>query len=133
MQNPLQNSRKSLTIRYWDVLWVGKYSPEQDERKLHGEQRRKDMNKAELVAAMSETSGLSKKNCETALAAFTTVIERALREEGKVKLVGFGSFEVRTRAARTGRKPGTTQAVEIPAAKVPVFKAGKPLRTAIQS
>jgi len=91
------------------------------------------MNKAELVAAMSETSGLSKKNCEEALTAFTTVIEKALKAEDKVKLVGFGSFEVRSRAARTGRKPGTMQAVDIPAAKVPVFKAGKPLRAAIQS
>ena len=90
------------------------------------------MNKAELVAAMAETSGMSRKDCETALDAFTQVVEKALQADEKVKLVGFGSFEVKSRAARTGRKPGTTQAVEIPAARVPVFKAGKPLKDSIQ-
>lgn len=90
------------------------------------------MNKAELVTAMSETSGLSKKDCGAALEAFTSVVERKLQNDGKVKLVGFGTFEVKSRAARTGRKPGTTEAVEIPAARVPVFKAGKPLRDAVQ-
>ena len=90
------------------------------------------MNKTELVAAMAEASGLSKKNCETALDAFTEVVEKVLREDGKVKLVGFGSFEVKTRAGRTGCNPKTREAVEIPASKVPVFKAGKVLKSAIQ-
>lgn len=90
------------------------------------------MNKAELVAAMAEASGLSRKDCETALDAFAGVVEKELQKDGKVKLVGFGTFEVRSRAARTGRKPGTTEAVEIPAARVPVFKAGKPLKDAVQ-
>lgn len=90
------------------------------------------MNKAELIAAMAETSGLSKKDCGTALEAFTATVEKELQEDGKVKLVGFGTFEVKSRAARIGRKPGTTEAVEIPAARVPTFKAGKPLRDAVQ-
>lgn len=91
------------------------------------------MNKAELVTAMSETSGLPRKDCETALDAFTQVVEKTLKADEKVKLVGFGSFEVKVRAARTGRKPGTTQAVDIPAARVPVFKAGKPLKASVQA
>ena len=91
------------------------------------------MNKAELVAAMAEASGLSRKDCETALDAFTSVVEKELQADGKVKLVGFGTFEVKSRAARTGRKPGTTEAVEIPAARVPVFKAGKPLKESVQA
>ena len=91
------------------------------------------MNKAELVAAMAEASGLSKKDCETALETFTSVVEKKLKENGKVKLVGFGTFEVKSRAARIGRKPGTTEAVEIPAARVAVFKAGKLLKDAIQA
>lgn len=91
------------------------------------------MNKAELIAAMAEASGLSKKDCGTALEAFTSVVEKRLQEDRKVKLVGFGTFEVKSRAARIGRKPGTTEAVEIPAARVPVFKAGKPLKDAVQA
>lgn len=90
------------------------------------------MNKAELIVAMAEASGLSRKDCGTALEAFTTVVEKELRRDGKVKLVGFGTFEVKSRAARIGRKPGTTEAVNIPAAKVPVFKAGKPLKDSVQ-
>lgn len=90
------------------------------------------MNKTELVAAMAETSGLSKKDCETALNAFTEVVEKALKDGDKVQLVGFGSFEVKARAARTGRNPRTKEPVEIPASKAPVFKAGKALKDAIQ-
>lgn len=90
------------------------------------------MNKSELITAMAETSGLSKKDCETALTAFTEAVEKALRAEDKVQLVGFGSFEVKTRAARTGRNPRTKEPVEIAASKVPVFKAGKALKDAVQ-
>lgn len=90
------------------------------------------MNKAEVITAMAEACGLSKKDCGTALEAFTSVVERKLKADGKVKLVGFGTFEVKSRAARTGRKPGTTEVLEIPAARVPVFKAGRPLRDAVQ-
>lgn len=89
------------------------------------------MNKLELVAAMAERSGLSKKDCETALSAFTQVVEQALEAEEKVQLVGFGSFEVKARAARTGRNPKTKEAVDIPASKAPVFKPGKALKAAV--
>ena len=65
------------------------------------------MNKTELIAAMAEASGLSKKDCEAALAAFITTTESALKAGNKVQLVGFGSFEVKERAARTGKNPAT--------------------------
>lgn len=90
------------------------------------------MNKTELIAAMAEASGLTKKDCESALTAFTGAVETALKSGDKVQLVGFGSFEVKERAARTGRNPATKQTIEIPASKAPVFKAGKALKDAIQ-
>lgn len=90
------------------------------------------MNKTELVSAMAETSGLSKKDCETALNAFASEVEKALKSGDKVQLVGFGSYEVKTRAARTGRNPKTKEPIEIPASKAPVFKAGKAFKDAIQ-
>ena len=90
------------------------------------------MNKVELIAAMAEKAGLSKKDCETTLNAMTEAITNALKAGEKVQLVGFGSFETKKRAARTGRNPRTNEPVEIPAAKLPVFKAGKALKDAIQ-
>ena len=90
------------------------------------------MNKLELVAAMAEKSGLSKKDCETALGALTETVTNALKAGDKVQLVGFGSFEVKARAARIGRNPRTNEPVEISASKLPVFKAGKVLKDAIQ-
>lgn len=90
------------------------------------------MNKTELIAAMAETSGLSKKDCETALAAFITTTESALKAGNKVQLVGFGSFEVKHRAERTGLNPRTKEPVTIAASKVPTFKAGKALKDAIK-
>lgn len=89
------------------------------------------MNKTELIAAMAETSGLSKKDCDAALAAFITTVETALKSGEKVQLIGFGSFEVKERAARTGRNPRTKETVEIPASKAPVFKAGQAFKDAI--
>ena len=86
------------------------------------------MNKTELIAAMAEASGLSKKDCEAALAAFITTTESALKAGNKVQLVGFGSFEVKERAARIGRNPKTKEAIEIPASKAPVFKPSKALK-----
>ena len=86
------------------------------------------MNKAELIAAVEEKAGLSKKDSEAAVTAALDVITAALQEGDKVQLVGFGSFEVKSRAARTGRNPKTKEAIEIPASKVPVFKAGKALK-----
>lgn len=90
------------------------------------------MNKVKLLAAMAEKSGLSKKDCETALGALTETVTNALKAGDKVQLVGFGSFEVKKRAARIGRNPRTNEPVEISAAKLPVFKAGKVLKDAIQ-
>ena len=86
------------------------------------------MNKAELVAAIAAKTGESKKATEAAVNAFTEVVADALKGGDKVQLVGFGSFEVRKRAARKGRNPQTKEEIKIPASKAPVFKAGKALK-----
>lgn len=90
------------------------------------------MNKAELIATMAETSGVSKKDTEQVLNAFIATVQKTLKQDGKVQIPGFGSFEVRERAARSGRNPLNGEAIEIAAAKVPAFKAGKGLKDAIQ-
>ena len=89
------------------------------------------MNKAELINAAAEKTGLSKKDTEAVITAALDVITEALSENEKVQLVGFGSFEVKGRAARIGRNPRTQQQIEIPASKTPVFKAGKALKDAV--
>ena len=89
------------------------------------------MNKAELVAAIAENAGLSKKDSEKALAAFVSVVTDELKKGEKVQLVGFGTFEVRERAARTGINPQTKQTIKIAASKNPVFKAGKALKDTV--
>ena len=89
------------------------------------------MNKAELIAAVAEKAALSKKDSEAAVNAALEAIAAALKDGDKVQLVGFGSFEVKKRAARTGRNPRTKEVVEIPASQVPVFKAGKALKDAV--
>ena len=89
------------------------------------------MNKSELVAAMAEKSGLSKKNCEAALEAFVATSVDALKSGDKVHLVGFGTFEVKERAARTGRNPRTMEAVTIPASRQPTFRPGKALKETV--
>ena len=86
------------------------------------------MNKAELVAAIAAKTGDSKKATEALVNAFTGVVADALAGGDKVQLVGFGSFEVRKRAARKGRNPQTKEEIKIPASKAPVFKAGKALK-----
>ena len=86
------------------------------------------MNKAELINAVAEKAGLSKKDTETVVNATIDVIAGALADGDKVQLVGFGSFEVKKRAERVGRNPKTKETIEIPASKVPVFKAGKALK-----
>lgn len=86
------------------------------------------MNKVQLVEAVAKQTGLSKKDSEAALKAVTTTIQKALVKGDKVQLVGFGSFEVRERAAREGRNPQTGATMKIAAAKVPTFKAGKGLK-----
>ncbi|MBQ3575133.1 MAG: HU family DNA-binding protein [Clostridia bacterium] len=83
------------------------------------------MNKATLIAKIAEKSELTKKQAEAALNAFTDTVVEALKEGDKIQLVGFGTFEVKERAARIGRKPSTGESIEIPAKKSPVFKAGK--------
>ncbi len=90
------------------------------------------MNKSEIIAAMAEKTGLTKKDCEKALVAFTSAVEESLKAGDKVQLIGFGSFEVKVRAERTGRNPATNKEITIPASKAPVFKAGKALKDAIQ-
>lgn len=90
------------------------------------------MNKAELIATMAETSSVSKKDTEQVLNAFIATVQKTLKQNGKVQIPGFGSFEVRERAARSGRNPLTGEAIEIAAAKVPAFKAGKGLKDSIQ-
>ncbi len=89
------------------------------------------MNKTELIAAMANDAGLSKKDAEKALNAFIENVTEELKAGGKVQLVGFGSFEVRARAARTGRNPKTGTEIKIDAKKLPVFKAGKQLKEVI--
>ena len=86
------------------------------------------MNKAELIAAMAAKTGDTKKVAEATVNAFVETVTNALKEGDKVQLVGFGSFEVRKRAARKGRNPQTKEEIKIPASKAPVFKAGKALK-----
>ena len=90
------------------------------------------MNKAELVAAVADKTGFTKKDAEVAVNAFIDVVETALVKGEKVQLIGFGTFETRSRKARTGRnprKPGET--IQIAASKAPVFKAGKALKDSV--
>ena len=91
------------------------------------------MNKTELVAAMADAAGLSKKDAEKALKAFTDVVAEELKKDGKVQLVGFGTFEVSKRAAREGRNPQTGKTMSIPASKAPKFKAGKALKDLVNA
>ena len=86
------------------------------------------MNKAELVAAIAAKTGETKKAAEASVGAFVDVVTEALTKGEKVQLVGFGSYEVKTRAARKGRNPQTKEEIKIPASKAPVFKAGKQLK-----
>lgn len=89
------------------------------------------MNKTELIAAVAEKADLSKKDAEAAITATVDAIAEALTQGEKVQLVGFGSFEVKTRAARVGRNPKTGEEIPIAEAKLPVFKAGKALKDAV--
>jgi len=86
------------------------------------------VNKAELVSAVADKTGLTKKDSEKAINAMVEAVGDALRNGEKVSLVGFGTFEVRSRGARTGRNPQTGEQIRIPATKVPAFKAGKSLK-----
>ena len=89
------------------------------------------MNKTELIAAIAEKAELSKKDAEAALNAMVDAVTEALVQGDKIQLIGFGSFEVKERAARVGRNPKTGTEIEIPQTKTPVFKAGKALKDAV--
>lgn len=89
------------------------------------------MNKTELVAAMADKAEISKKDAEAALKAFTDVVAEELKKGEKIQLVGFGTFEISERAARTGRNPQTGAEMTIPASKAPKFKAGKALKDSV--
>lgn len=89
------------------------------------------MNKVQMVAAVAEKAGLTKKDAEKAVNAVTEAVREALVKGEKVQLIGFGTYEVRERAARKGRNPQTGKEIKIAAAKVPAFKAGKALKDAV--
>ncbi len=89
------------------------------------------MNKTELVAAIAEKAEITKKDAEKALAAVISSVSDALAAGDKVQLVGFGTFEVRSRDARTGKNPRTGEVIKIAASKVPAFKAGQALKTIV--
>ena len=89
------------------------------------------MNKAELINAVAASAEVSKKDAEAVITATFDAIVDALKEGDKVQLVGFGSFEVKKRAARIGRNPKTKEPIDIPASTVPVFKAGKVLKEVV--
>ena len=89
------------------------------------------MNKAELINAVAAAADVSKKDAEAVIVATVDAITKALAEGDRVQLVGFGSFEVKKRAARLGRNPKTKEAIEIPASVVPTFKAGKAMKDAV--
>ncbi len=90
------------------------------------------MNKSELVDAMAADAGLSKADAQRALESFTSNIGKALKKGDTVSLIGFGTFSVKKRAARTGRNPSTGETIKIKASKTPSFKAGKGLKDAIK-
>ena len=91
------------------------------------------MNKVELVTAIAEKSELTKVDAEKALKAFIDVVTAELKNGGKVQLVGFGTFEVAERSARTGRNPKDGSTIQIPASKAPKFKAGKSLKEVVNA
>jgi len=91
------------------------------------------VNKTELVASVAEKAGLTKKDAEKAVGAIFESIQQALVEGDKVQMIGFGTFEVKERSARTGRNPRTNETIQIPASKNPVFKAGKALKDAVNA
>lgn len=92
-----------------------------------------NLNKAELVAAIAEQADISKMVAENVLKAFTDIVTQELSKGGKVQLIGFGTFEVSERAARTGRNPQTGEEMQIAASRAPKFKAGKALKDAVNS
>jgi DNA-binding protein HU-beta len=90
------------------------------------------MNKVELIAAVAEKTGITKKDAENIITAFTDIVTEALAQGEKVSLVGFGTFETKTRASREGINPRTKEKITIPASKTPGFKAGKVLKESVK-
>jgi DNA-binding protein HU-beta len=90
------------------------------------------LNKTELVSQVAVTAGMTKKDVEKVVNAFFETVEGALKSGDKVQLIGFGTFEVRDRQARKGRNPQTGEEINIPATKVPAFKAGKALKDVLE-
>ena len=90
------------------------------------------MKKSDLIAKIADKAGLTKKDAEKALNAFIDTVTDALAADDKIALVGFGTFETKKRAARKGKNPRTGEIIDIPAAKVPAFKAGQGLKNAIK-
>ena len=89
------------------------------------------MNKAQLISKIAEDAGMQKKDAEKAVNSFVKVVTKTLKGGDKIQMVGFGTFEVRKRAARKGFNPSTKKEITIPASKAPVFKAGKALKDAV--
>ena len=112
----------------YGITWDGDVS---GDLKIIILQEEHTMNKTELIAAVAQQAELSKKDAEKAVNAVTTAITEALCEGDKIQLVGFGTFEVRTREARTGKNPRTGETIQIAASKVPAFKAGKALKDVV--
>ena len=91
------------------------------------------MNKGELITAIAEKTGFPKKSSEEYLNAFIDVISNELKSSNKIQLIGFGSFEVKNRAARKGLNPQTKEEIKIPASKAPVFKPSKALKESVNN
>lgn len=90
------------------------------------------MNKTEIVATLAEKANVTKKDAEKVLNAFIDTVKEAVKADDKIQLIGFGTFEARKREARTGTNPQTKEKVQIPACKVPVFKAGKAFKDLVK-
>lgn len=105
--------------------------PQRHEASRDAERGRGIVNKLELVNAVADKAGLTKRDAEKAVNALVESVEEALKQGERVSLVGFGTFEVRSRKPRVGRNPQTGQEIRIPAGKVPSFKAGKSLKESI--
>ena len=91
-----------------------------------------ELNKSQLIAAVAEKSGLTRKDAEKAMGAFVEVVTEALKANDKVQVMGFGTFEVRERAEHQGINPATMQTITVAASRKPVFRAGKALKDSIQ-
>ncbi|MBQ9308545.1 MAG: HU family DNA-binding protein [Clostridia bacterium] len=91
------------------------------------------MNKTELIAALADRTGVQKRDAEKSINAFVDIVTESLVNGDKVQLVGFGSFEIKERAARTARNPRTGEELAVPASKAPVFKPGKALKEAVKN